>query len=128
MSPEELKDYIDQQIQLHEHNGLQATRINASDLFGSTSSSSTTYAGYVAAAGTAVNLPSGWTSTKTGTGAYTVTHNLGTTGYALVATSAGGAFGVCAVYAINANDFHLSIVSTAASFQDTDFTFVLVTT
>lgn len=42
------------------------------------------FAGVVAANGTAVSLPSGWTSAKTNTGRYTVTHNLGTTSYAVV--------------------------------------------
>jgi hypothetical protein len=84
------------------------------------------YGGYVYAAGTALLLPAGWTSAKTSTGAYTVTHNLGTTRYSIVATAAGATFGACSVYAINANDFHLSIVSMGASLQDTDFTFILL--
>ena len=90
--------------------------------------SSATYAGYVNDDGTAGSLPAGWSSTKTGTGAYTVTHNLGSTNYIVVATSAGGAFGVCSIYALNADDFDLSIVRLAASAQDTDFTFILLPT
>lgn len=86
------------------------------------------YGGYVAGNGTATSLPAGWSSAKTGTGAYTVTHNLGSANYIVVATAAGAVFGVCSIYALNADDFDLSIVSMAAAAQDTDFTFILIPT
>lgn len=46
------------------------------------------YVGYVQFDGTAVRLPSGWTSVKNSTGSYTVTHNLGTTNYVVILTGA----------------------------------------
>lgn len=87
-----------------------------------------TFGGYVNGDGTAASLPVGWSSAKTGTGAYTVTHNLGTTNYTVVAVAAGAVFGVCSLYAINADDFDISIESLAASLQDTDFTFIVLPT
>jgi len=42
------------------------------------------YSGRVAAAGTAIKLPSGWSSSKITTGKYTLTHNLGTVNYTFV--------------------------------------------
>lgn len=51
----------------------------------------------IAANGTGTVLPSGWSSSKTGTGTYTITHNLGTTelGFALI-----GEGGVTAVVSL----------------------------
>ncbi len=43
------------------------------------------YGGQVASDGSAVSLPIGWTSARNSTGRYTITHNLGTTAYAVVA-------------------------------------------
>lgn len=44
------------------------------------------YGGQVASDGTAVKLPTGWTSSHTGTGQLRITHNLGNLNYAAVAT------------------------------------------
>jgi len=88
---------------------------------------SSAYGGYVNANGTAgTPMPSGWTTAKTGTGAYTITHNLNTTSYVVVATAAGASFHVGAIYAINANTFDISWVTMAASLQDAAFTFILL--
>ena len=46
--------------------------------------------GRVAAGGTATRLPTGWTSARTGTYSYRVTHNLGTANYTVVASSYSG--------------------------------------
>lgn len=92
---------------------------------GEGSGGGTSFGGNVASGGTATSLPSGWTSAKTGTGAYTVTHNLGSTDYGVSITSSGGQFGVFAVYAINSNSFDCSTVSLAASLADCAFSFVL---
>lgn len=42
------------------------------------------FVGRVNSAGTALRLPSGWSSTRLGVGRYRVTHNLGTTGYVVI--------------------------------------------
>lgn len=86
------------------------------------------YPGYVNAAGTAgTPFPAGWSVTSTGTGAYTVTHNLGTTNYTVVLTAAGATFHVCAIYSINSNNFTCSLSTiVGASLQNGDFTFILL--
>lgn len=43
------------------------------------------FSGHVQSNGSAISLPDGWTSSKISTGLYEVTHNLGTTAYAVVA-------------------------------------------
>lgn len=43
------------------------------------------YSGRIAADGSALKLPSGWSSSRTSIGTYQVTHNLGTTNYTIVA-------------------------------------------
>ena len=50
---------------------------------------SSSYAGIVDDTGSGIILPSGWTSTTTGTGHFTVTHNLGHTNYSIVVTVKG---------------------------------------
>jgi hypothetical protein len=85
-----------------------------------------TYGGYVYAAGTALSLPVSWTSAKTGTGAYTVTHNLGSASYTVVITAAGSQLGIASIYTINANTFTLSMFNTSAVLTDCDFTFILL--
>ncbi len=44
------------------------------------------YPGSVASDGSAINLPNGWSSTKTATGKYTITHNLNSTRYVVSAS------------------------------------------
>lgn len=85
------------------------------------------YAGFVNADGTAGNLPSAWTSSKTGTGQYIVTHNLGTTNYSAVA-SASALSGFGALDSVNANDVHFKFLSAAGggTLSDTVFYFIIV--
>jgi len=47
------------------------------------------YSGRVASDGSAVKLPSGWSSSRTATGKYQITHNLGTTDYTITALANG---------------------------------------
>lgn len=44
------------------------------------------YAGLVNSDGSAISLPSGWSSTRNSVGNYTVTHNLGQAGYVVIGT------------------------------------------
>lgn len=44
------------------------------------------YGGQVDSAGTSVRLPGGWSSSRTGTGTYLITHNLGHTNYSPIAS------------------------------------------
>lgn len=89
----------------------------------------TPYPGYVKSDGTTAApyfLPAGWSVARAPTGAYTVTHNLNTTQYAVVCQPAGAVVGIASIYAVNANDFHVSLFSSGASSQDQDFTFIVV--
>lgn len=69
---------------------------------------STGFGGRLNADGTAVSLPSGWTPTKTGTGQYTITHNLGHTDYVvMLAGLQTGAWVDATLAELNANDFRV---------------------
>lgn len=86
------------------------------------------YGGSVFTGGTSAGLPTGWTSVKAASGQYTVTHNLGTSSYAVVATT------------ISVNTRALSTVASTNSFtvyagnatnsgpEDNPFTFILFRT
>lgn len=50
------------------------------------------FAGSITSGGAGTILPKGWTSAKTATGKYTVTHNLGHTSYAVVIGGVGIGF------------------------------------
>ena len=86
---------------------------------------STVYAGRVADDGSAVNLPSGWTSAKTGTGQYTVTHNLGTTAYGVAGLSTSANQATINLSAINANDFRVITWNNTPTNTDLPWAFVL---
>jgi hypothetical protein len=86
------------------------------------------YSGRVAAAGTAIKLPSGWSSTKTATGKYTITHNLGTTNYTIVAI-ANNRFATWEAIATNTFTIYIyghDNVSGDMLFQDAAFHFILI--
>ena len=81
------------------------------------------YGGQVSSVGGAVYLPSGWSSSRTALGNYTVTHNLGTTSYAPVITAAGG--GTHAAYfALATNSFQVATTNTG-SLVDAAFAFTV---
>lgn len=84
------------------------------------------YHGRVNSAGTAIRLPSGWTSSRTATGAYTVTHNLGTTAYTPM-ISVTDVSGVIAVVAATSTTIQVltSLRSTGAD-TDAPFAFSIV--
>ena len=88
------------------------------------------YAGYLSS-GVAVFLPAGWTSVKNGAGNYTVTHNLGTTRYAVVATSVNGDpadFGTFPIFiTVTATNFRLNTLAATGNLRsiDTDANFIL---
>jgi hypothetical protein len=86
------------------------------------------YSGSVNSNGTAGNLPTGWTSTKLGTGDYQVTHNLGTTAYNFAAISNGGVFRTMAIYGKATNTFELASlnVGSSPSLIDSAFDFILM--
>lgn len=82
-----------------------------------------TYAGIVAGDGTGTLLPDGWTSTRTATGEYTVTHNLGHQNYSVALTPVGG-YNTYLVSANN-NDFLYQIQSLGGGNTNADEHFIV---
>jgi hypothetical protein len=91
----------------------------------------TSYGGFVDAAATAENVPTGWSAANTGTGLYTVTHNLGLSS----ATDLAISFGIIRAIAddtfINVitpgvNSFTIGINDSGSGAVDSDFFFTAV--
>ena len=83
-----------------------------------------TFSGTVDSTGAAISLPSGWSSSKSATGTYTITHNLGTTAYTVVATPESTRRFADALRDTNTMNFYL-YNSTSDSLADTQFGFIL---
>lgn len=101
----------------HRHNLIDGTK----SLPGATA-----YAGYLNN-GTAVLLPTGWTSGKNGTGDYTVTHNLGTTNYAVAVTAVANADYLCMLKSSPSTNSFTIVVTRAdgGANVDVDLNFIL---
>ena len=70
-------------------------------------------------------FPTGWTVSRTGTGNYLITHNLGTTEYSVVATPL-GTYNIVQVASRNSNTFELYSVDRATgNVSNTGMNFVL---
>jgi len=79
--------------------------------------------GSVSSTGAALSLPRGWTSTKSSTGVYVVTHNLGTTAYG-VSASANSINNVNVERVITAsNSFTVVVTNTLNVLTDDAFVF-----
>ena len=81
------------------------------------------YFGKVAANGTALKLPAGWSSTRTALGKYTITHNLGSTDYIVVALVVTRGVWLASE---NANTFVIYCISNANVYADEIFNFILI--
>ncbi len=84
------------------------------------------YAGRVSSAGSALRLPRGWTSSKTGVGVYLITHNLNLAAntYSVVASPSGApGRGYSSGKALSGNTFELYFANTAGAGTDMDFDF-----
>lgn len=84
------------------------------------------FSGRVASAGTALRLPRGWTCSKTGTGVYVITHNLGLAAntYSVVASPSGTpGTGYCSGMSLSGNTFEVYFSNTAGASADMDFNF-----
>lgn len=85
------------------------------------------YSGMVVSGGTAGSFfPSGWTVTDDGTGHYTVTHNLGTTSYSVVANAVAEGL-LTTIYSHLSDSFDIVIVNLSNSPTDSDLYFILTT-
>ena len=113
----ELKHIFD----FHEHKGYDLSKeIDIPD------AGSTVYAGYIDSAATAEELPTDWTVTRTGNGQYTVTHNLGTTSYAVSLGIIGStAIAYITMDSLNANDFKIVTWDSTPTNTDKSFTFLV---
>lgn len=123
---EELQKQIDDlktEMREHYHEGLSSRQIWYKNIWGLPTAG---YGGHVASGGTATHLPSGWTSAKTGTGQYTVTHNLGSANYSAIAMSY-GASSFCKFNAVNANDVQFVFLDATGNLNDSEFYFILIT-
>jgi len=94
------------------------------------SSAAAIYAGHVASDGSAVRLPSGWTSSKTNTGTYSIIHNLGTTSYVVVAVPSPSSNTVPTISAgpVSANSFTVYALDADvdAALKDLAFMFIVI--
>lgn len=86
------------------------------------------FSGEVAADGSAVSLPAGWSVSKTATGTYRVTHNFGTTAYSVVATPlfSSDTRMTAVVLSREANRFTINTLLTVSTDTDNPFFFVLM--
>ena len=85
----------------------------------------TVYRGFVNSDGTAGNLPAGWTSAHTGTGQYTVEHDLLTAGYSMVITPIGG-YGIGQVNTVGSSIAYVDFIERGGNLLDTAFSFILI--
>jgi hypothetical protein len=109
----------------HNHSGGDYVKINYSNLSG-LPTIPTMFSGSVAANGTALDLPTGWTSAHNSDGDYTVTHNLGYATYNVVLTTSGD-YGMIKINGKGATTFGVrNLDPTGAFLLDTKFDFVLV--
>lgn len=107
----------------HMHKGTDKTKVLPEG--------NTLYGGYVNGNGTKNVLPTNWTVARTSgqpTGDYTVTHNLGTTGYVVLPGSAGFSFCTPTECAIGANSFRFQTLNVGASpsVKDNDWMFIVL--
>lgn len=94
--------------------GLSATDVQAAIDEVAAAGSGAVYAGYVASTGISYSVPSGWSVSKTATGTYVVTHNLGlsvTTDLSIVGTPVNSAFSVvCQLSTTGLNSFTMLLM------------------
>lgn len=116
---------LEYMLQNHKHTGTDRTqKLEAA-------TGAEVYGGTVAANGTEVALPTGWSSAKNATGSYTVTHNLGHTDYAVTVSPASNSLRVAQIGSGHpeADEFDVFTFKTDTLAQeDLRFTFILVVT
>ncbi len=83
--------------------------------------------GYVNSGASMGTNPSGYSVSSGGTGIYTVTHNLGTTAYAVTCTARASVVKNITVSARNSNSFTVRISNLSDVLEDNDFMFIIAT-
>ncbi len=136
MDEQQIRQIVQQEIQKSSNssrfnvNSVPQIKINSLNT-SNTPSTVFTYIGFVPYDGNIagileVILPLGWTVTHNGTGNYTVTHNLGTILYSVVASAAQSTnVKVSTVTTANENDVTFSWWDETGAAQDTSFNFIL---
>lgn len=99
---------------------------NGAGILGWKSVPSMTY-GYVNSGASMGTNPSGYSVSSGGTGIYTVTHNLGTTAYAVTCTARASTVKNITVSARNSNSFTVRISNLSDVLEDNDFMFIIAT-
>lgn len=120
----ELKQLIDQSVKFAQRK-VGDTPTDDNQLVPKKYCDTRSFGGQVASDGTATALPTGWTSSKPGTGQYTVTHNLGTTSYGVAALAIDANWRTINCSAITANSFSVITWNATPANADLPFTFVL---
>ena len=129
MNEEQIKNLIDQRLSNSFVKKIGDTPTDALQLANKKyvdGKASKVYFGVVASDGSAINLPSGWTSSRTGTGDFVVTHNLAASsnGYGVVANPSTD-FGITKNANIGANSFEILFVDHNGNLLSTGFVFIL---
>lgn len=137
MNPEQIRALVRQEIQANSSASRFKVNTTPRHIHNNVDSPFTfqpilTYIGEVNADGTAVLLPNGWTSVGSGTGVYTITHNLNSTYYRIVANPSDPYIGVfCTIGTRGKNTVVVkTFVPSAGSYAATSasFSFILVIT
>ncbi len=85
--------------------------------------------GFVNSDGTAgTPFPSGWSSAHTATGRYTITHDLGSTGYSVVATAQASTVKNITIESRGSDSFIVRIANLSDTLEDNNFMFILCRT
>ena len=116
MITEERIRHIEDILVNHRHLGYDSTK----------SLGFTVFAGSVDSSGNSVFLPPGWSSTKTATGTYVVTHSIGRITYAVTATTISLNTRATSIQ-IAANSFTVYIGNSSnTAGEDNNFNFTLI--
>lgn len=90
------------------------------------SNASTIYGGVVLSGGTAgTPFPSGWSVAHTGTGDYTITHNLGTLNYTFVGTLFANTGAIITFNSQNTNTLEVLVKDLTGTLVDRTFSFIV---
>lgn len=108
-------------VPFHTHNGVDSSLVSYADVLNAPQ----LYGGSVLSTGVAGSFfPSTWSVAHTATGRYTITHNLGTTSYSIVANNQSTTY-VCSIVSLSANTVEIDIYN-STTLTDSAFNFILL--
>lgn len=106
-----------QSVPYHTHNGTDSPLV--------TNIPVTTYGGFVLSGVAGVPFPIGWTASTSGTGLYTITHNLNSALYSVTASLLGNA-GFAAINNHGHNSFSVNTFNSSGTATNENFYFSVV--